>query len=81
MADKNTDIKLHLLEPRATEKSYLEQTNRIYIFPVKKSMGKHEIAKMVLRNIKILFNQLGTSSVFLVSLISSAFKIISSKLA
>ena len=47
MAEKNTDIKLHLLEPRATEKSYLEQTNRIYVFPVKKSMGKQEIAKMV----------------------------------
>ena len=47
MADKTTDIKLHLLEPRATEKSYLEQTNRIYVFPVKKSMGKQEIAKMV----------------------------------
>ncbi len=47
MTEKSTDIKLHLLEPRATEKSYLEQTNRIYIFPVKKSMGKQEIAKMV----------------------------------
>ena len=47
MAEKKTDIKLHLLEPRATEKSYLEQTNRIYIFPVKTTMGKQEIAKMV----------------------------------
>ena len=47
MAEKQTDIKLHLLEPRATEKSYLEQTNRIYVFPVKKSMGKQEIARMV----------------------------------
>lgn len=47
MAEKKTDIKLHLLEPRATEKSYLEQTNRIYVFPVKRSMGKQEIAEMV----------------------------------
>ena len=47
MAEKNTDIKLHLLEPRATEKSYLEQTNRIYVFPVKRTMGKQEIAEMV----------------------------------
>ena len=47
MAEKQTDIKLHLLEPRATEKSYLEQTNRIYVFPVKRTMGKQEIAKMV----------------------------------
>ena len=41
------EIKLNLLEPRATEKSYLEQTNRIYVFPVKRTMGKQEIAKMV----------------------------------
>ena len=47
MAEKKTEIKLHLLEPRATEKSYLEQTNRIYIFPVKRTMGKQEIARMV----------------------------------
>lgn len=47
MAKKNTDNKLRLLEPRATEKSYLEQTNRIYVFPVKREMNKHEIAKMV----------------------------------
>ena len=45
--EDKTNIKLHLIEPRATEKSYLEQTNRIYVFPVKKSMGKQEIAKMV----------------------------------
>ena len=45
--DDQTNIKLHLLEPRATEKSNLEQTNRIYIFPVKRTMGKQEIAQMV----------------------------------
>ena len=45
--DDQTNIKLHLLEPRATEKSYLEQTKRIYIFPVKRTMGKQEIAQMV----------------------------------
>ena len=43
----NTNIELHLLEPRATEKSYLEQTSRIYVFPVKLSASKQEIAKMV----------------------------------
>ena len=52
MAEENTTDKvnlqkLHLIEPRATEKSYLEQTNRIYVFPVKRTMGKQEIAKMV----------------------------------
>ena len=45
--EDNSKIQLHLLEPRATEKSYLEQTNRIYVFPVKKSMSKQAIAKMV----------------------------------
>ena len=40
-------IKLNMLEPRATEKSYLEQTNRIYVFPVKKSMSKQAIARQV----------------------------------
>ena len=40
-------VKLHTIEPRATEKTYLEQTKRTYVFPVKKSMGKQAIAKMV----------------------------------
>ena len=45
MADAN--IKLHLLEPRATEKTYLEQTNRTYVFPVKKNASKQEIKALV----------------------------------
>ena len=60
MAEKQTDIKLHLLEPRATEKSYLEQTNRIYVFPVKKSMGKQEIAKMVEKEFKVTVTDVRT---------------------
>ena len=48
-----TNIQLHLLEPRATEKSYLEQTNRIYVFPVKKSASKQAIAKMVEDEFKV----------------------------
>ena len=50
MADNMTDkvnLRLHLLEPRATEKSYLEQTNRTYVFPVNLGMSKQEIAKLV----------------------------------
>lgn len=47
MAEKKSDIKLNLLEPRATEKSYLEQTNRTYIFPVKLSTSKQEVKKLV----------------------------------
>ena len=45
--NEKTTLKLNSLEPRATEKSYLEQTNRIYVFPVKKSMSKQAIAKKV----------------------------------
>ena len=57
---ENTDIKLHLLEPRATEKSYLEQTNRIYVFPVKKSMGKQEIVRMVEKEFNVTVTNVRT---------------------
>ena len=56
----NTNIELHLLEPRATEKSYLEQTNRIYVFPVKISMGKQEIAKMVEKEFNVTVTDVRT---------------------
>ena len=58
MAEK--EIKLNMLEPRATEKSYLEQTNRIYVFPVKKSMGKQEIAKMVEKEFNVTVTDVRT---------------------
>ena len=60
MAEKQTDIKLHLLEPRATEKSYLEQTNRIYVFPVKRTMGKQEIARMVEKEFNVTVTNVRT---------------------
>ncbi len=44
---KETNIKLHMLEPRATEKTYREQTKRTYAFAVKKTETKQEIAKKV----------------------------------
>jgi len=48
MAEKKTaEIKLNILEPRATEKTYREQTKRTYVFPVKCTMGKQEIARLV----------------------------------
>ncbi|MBQ3470538.1 50S ribosomal protein L23 [Candidatus Saccharibacteria bacterium] len=53
-------MKLNILEPRATEKSYLEQTNRIYVFPVKKTMGKQEIAKMVEEEFKVTVTDVRT---------------------
>ena len=60
MAEKKADIKLNILEPRATEKSYLEQTNRIYIFPVDKKMGKQEIAKMVEKEFNVTVTDVRT---------------------
>ena len=58
--EDNTNIQLHLLEPRATEKSYLEQTNRIYVFPVKRTMGKQEIAKMVEKEFNVTVTDVRT---------------------
>ena len=60
MAEQKSDIKLNILEPRATEKSYLEQTNRIYVFPVKKSMGKQEIARMVEKEFNVTVTDVRT---------------------
>ena len=53
--EDKTNIALNILEPRATEKSYLEQTNRIYVFPVELDKSKQEIAKMVEKefNVKV----------------------------
>ena len=55
MADAKTNINLHILEPRATEKTYLEQTKRTYVFPVKRDASKQEVAKMVEKefNVKV----------------------------
>jgi len=40
-------VKLHTIEPRATEKTYFEQAKRTYVFPVKREMTKQEIAKLI----------------------------------
>ena len=58
--EEKTNIQLHLLEPRATEKSYLEQTNRTYVFPVKLTMGKQEIAKMVEKEFNVTVTDVRT---------------------
>lgn len=50
MAEDTTNkvnLQLHLLEPRATEKSYFEQSHQTYVFPVKRKMSKQEIVKLV----------------------------------
>ncbi|MBR2543488.1 50S ribosomal protein L23 [Candidatus Saccharibacteria bacterium] len=53
-------MKLNILEPRATEKTYREQTKRVYVFPVKKSMSKQEIAKMVETEFKVTVTEVKT---------------------
>ena len=58
MAEK--EIKLNILEPRATEKTYTEQTKRVYVFPVKTSMGKQEIAKLVEDEFKVTVTEVKT---------------------
>ncbi|MBQ2637730.1 50S ribosomal protein L23 [Candidatus Saccharibacteria bacterium] len=40
-------MKLNIIEPRATEKTYLEQTKRTYVFEVKKSASKQEVKALV----------------------------------
>ena len=51
---------MNILEPRATEKSYLEQTNRTYIFPVKRTASKQEIAKMVEKEFNVTVTDVRT---------------------
>lgn len=63
MAENTTEkvnLQLHLLEPRATEKSYLEQTNRTYVFPVKRAMSKQEIAKLVEKEFNVTVTDVRT---------------------
>lgn len=58
MAEKKTDAKktakqektpvvLNLLTPRATEKTYREQTKRTYVFSVERAMSKQAVAVLV----------------------------------
>lgn len=56
MADTNKTqaiVKLHTIEPRATEKSYFEQAKHTYIFPVKKGMTKQAIAKLIEKDFNV----------------------------
>lgn len=42
-----SNIELHILEPRATEKTYGEQTKRIYVFSMPLNASKQAIKKQV----------------------------------
>ena len=58
--EDKTNIELHLIEPRATEKSYLEQTNRIYVFPIDKKASKQAIAEMVEKEFNVTVTDVRT---------------------
>ena len=61
MADKKTaKVALHMIEPRATEKTYLEQTKRTYVFPVKLSTSKQEVIKMVEKEFNVTVTDVRT---------------------
>ena len=63
MADtekKTAIVDLHLLEPRATEKTYAESLKRTYVFSVKKSMTKQEIAKLVAKEFNVTVTDVRT---------------------
>ena len=61
MAEKKTaTIKLNMLEPRATEKTYMESFKRIYVFPVKKSTTKQEVKKMVEKEFNVTVTSVRT---------------------
>ena len=58
--EDKTNIELHLLEPRATEKSYLEQTNRIYVFPGGLKDSKQKIASLVEKEFNVTVTDVRT---------------------
>lgn len=51
---------LHLVEPRATEKTYREQTKRTYVFPVKNTTSKQEIVKLVTKEFNVTVTDVRT---------------------
>ena len=53
-------VKLNILEPRATEKTYLEQTKRTYVFPVSRSTSKQEVKKMVEKEFNVTVTDVRT---------------------
>lgn len=48
-----SNIELHILEPRATEKTYGEQTKRIYVFRMPLKASKQEIKKQVEKEFQV----------------------------
>ena len=59
-SEKKQAIKLNLLQPRATEKTYREQTKRTYAFFVKPSESKQSIARRVETDYKVTVTDVRT---------------------
>ena len=57
---KTAKVTLHMLEPRATEKTYAESLKRIYVFPIKKNVTKQEVAKMVEKEFNVTVTSVRT---------------------
>ena len=53
-------MKLHMLEPRATEKTYMAQTNRTYAFFVDPSETKQSIAAKVAKEFNVTVTDVRT---------------------
>ena len=49
-----------ILEPRATEKTYGEQTKRIYVFPVERRMSKQSIKELVEKQFNVTVTEVKT---------------------
>lgn len=61
MADKKTAVvKLNMLEPRATEKTYAESFKRTYVFLIKKATSKQEVKKMVEKEFNVTVTDVRT---------------------
>ncbi len=61
MAEKKTaKVALHMIEPRATEKTYLEQAKRTYVSPVKLSTSKQEVTTMVEKEFNVTVTDVRT---------------------
>ena len=54
------EVKLNLLEPRATEKTYAESFKRTYVFPVKRTTSKQEVAAMVEKEFNVTVTDVRT---------------------
>ena len=53
-------VKTHMIEPRATEKTYFEQTKRTYVFPVKASTSKQEVKALVEKEFSVTVTDVRT---------------------